>query len=465
MNVEFNFDVNIRNGDRNGDNRNQNNGNDVNENGQGGSANGDRNNRCNMEIDIEPRRPKGFIVISAPRNNDRDSLYAPSSSRSGNGVHGESSDDEHDKKRDKNDKKRDKSADDQKPGPSGDKSVNDNRNQKKDNGNQNNGNDKNNENERDGNGNGERNNECIVQIDIDNPRRSNEVIVISGSRSNDRQDPQESGHRFVFRNDVNSGPERVSETGNGVYSDSSDDEQCLCNKDSYENDKKRDKKGDKSVDDQKPGPSGDKSVNNSASTSRIAANDGEKKEKYVMFRKNRDPVYMNFSPDNNERRDPLPPVQYQIEQRHHVLYIGVGAQQNTYRFPRDASEVLQHLNLSSHVDASGLVTDFAMRRFGRADGEDVNIIHIGPEGPMVNGVQTRSRPDRSSLRFLSVTGYRNITDRSLVHLATAAPNLTFIDFSGTNVTESGAENFRSLRPDCDVVYSPFHEHDEEKREP
>ncbi|CAH0731151.1 unnamed protein product, partial [Brenthis ino] len=167
----------------------------------------------------------------------------------------------------------------------------------------------------------------------------------------------------------------------------------------------------------------------------------------------------------NENQENEQPIDYRIEPRHHVLYVNVGPQMNTYRFPREFSAPDMPVTLGfnaqrRHVESSSLVTDFAIRRFGRADGEDVNIIHIGPNGPVVVGQDTGSRPDRSNLRFLSVNGYRNITDRSLVHLATAAPNLTYIDFSETNITETGAENFRSLRPDCKLIHSKFPENKE-----
>lgn len=228
--------------------------------------------------------------------------------------------------------------------------------------------------------------------------------------------------------------------------------------------KEDDTKKDENESKQKDLKRQNESVNEGASTSKEPEKSEQPKEKYVCFRKNQEPVYVNCSPEpqnqENQRREPLPPIQYHIEPRHHVLYVSVGPQLNTYRFPRDSSEIDRHLNLSfrpTHIDSSSLVTDFAIRRFGRADGEDVNIIHIGPNGPMVVGHDTGSRPDRSNLQFLSVTGYRNITDRSLVHLATAAPNLTRIDFSETNISENGAENFRSLRPDCELTYSIFTE--------
>ncbi|KAJ2942282.1 hypothetical protein O0L34_g15828 [Tuta absoluta] len=190
--------------------------------------------------------------------------------------------------------------------------------------------------------------------------------------------------------------------------------------------------------------------------------------------------------------------------------------------------------LADHLDNSALVSDASIRRFGRADGEDVNIVHIGPHGPQIGGrdtsgrpnrsnlrilsargyrhitdrrpraadrrprhlrpaqpVQpedtlrpglpahhrqvggvgdivhigahgpqiggrdTSGRPNRSNLRILSARGYRHITDRSLVHLATAAPHLHTLDFSGTNVTAEGVERFKTLRPDVSISSSTF----------
>ncbi|CAG4974320.1 unnamed protein product [Colias eurytheme] len=152
----------------------------------------------------------------------------------------------------------------------------------------------------------------------------------------------------------------------------------------------------------------------------------------------------------NRRRD----VQYIVEPRHHVLYVSVGSQLNTYRFPRDTFENRNYFE--SHVDPSALVTDFAIRRFGRADGEDVNyVVNFGPNGPVMMGNMANSRPDRSNLQVLSVTGYRNITDRSLMHLISAAPNLRYINFTDTNVTEQGVERFKATRPECEVVFSKF----------
>ncbi|XP_063371842.1 serine/arginine repetitive matrix protein 1-like [Cydia amplana] len=157
--------------------------------------------------------------------------------------------------------------------------------------------------------------------------------------------------------------------------------------------------------------------------------------------------------------------------RHHVLYVNVGQRLHAvYRLSLDNEHVVsfnRNANLNhyarniflsppgSHLDASSLVTDSAIRRFGRADGEDINYVHIGPNGPYPGAQVPGARPDRSSLTHLSVTGFRTITDRSLDHLATSAPLLRFLDLSETNVTDAGVAAFRSLRPDCEVIYSKY----------
>ncbi|XP_063545158.1 uncharacterized protein LOC134753257 isoform X2 [Cydia strobilella] len=160
--------------------------------------------------------------------------------------------------------------------------------------------------------------------------------------------------------------------------------------------------------------------------------------------------------------------------RHHVLYVNVGQRLHAvYRLSLDNEHIVsfnrnsnnhntRNLFLSppgSHLDASSLVTDSAIRRFGRADGEDINYVHIGPNGPYPGAQVPGARPDRSSLTHLSVTGFRTITDRSLDHLATSAPLLQFLDLSETNVTDAGVAAFRSLRPDCEVVYSKYEKKD------
>ncbi|KAJ8706649.1 hypothetical protein PYW07_012727 [Mythimna separata] len=134
----------------------------------------------------------------------------------------------------------------------------------------------------------------------------------------------------------------------------------------------------------------------------------------------------------------------------------------TVRFRRDLRPIMQiDVDVHRHPPATlpahigyNLVTDSALLRFGRAENENVNYVHIGRNG-IHAGSETGSRPDRSNLRILSVTGYRQITDRSLEHLVTAAPFLVHVDFSDTNVTPRGVEMFRAIRPECEVIFSQF----------
>lgn len=103
----------------------------------------------------------------------------------------------------------------------------------------------------------------------------------------------------------------------------------------------------------------------------------------------------------------------------------------------------------TRLDHSSLVTDSSIRRFGRAVGENINYIHIGGG----DGRDGNARPDRSSLRVLSVAGFRRVTDVSLQHLATAAPRLRRLDVSDTAVTSRAVERFQAMRPDVDVIAS------------
>lgn len=173
---------------------------------------------------------------------------------------------------------------------------------------------------------------------------------------------------------------------------------------------------------------------------------------------------------NQERPEQQENQERQIvprESRQHILYVNLGRPQqaNVFRLVQHTPRMDPQVSLlhrHSHIHPNALVSDAAIRRFGRADGEDI-VVHIGPNGPYAGNRQDiGGRPNRSSLRILSVTGYRHVTDRSLIHLATAAPNLQRIDFSQTSVTERGVENFRLTRPDCEITYSTFENNDTER---
>lgn len=147
----------------------------------------------------------------------------------------------------------------------------------------------------------------------------------------------------------------------------------------------------------------------------------------------------------------------ELRPRAHVLYVNLGQRLNPV--------VHRIVNLNQpndrgipafprRINFSELVTDTAIRSFGHTDDDHLNCFYIGapPQGP---GQQNYSRPDKSSLRILSMVGYKNITDKSLEHLRTSAPKLEKIDFSQTGVTKRGVDMFNLSRPNVEIVYSPF----------
>lgn len=60
------------------------------------------------------------------------------------------------------------------------------------------------------------------------------------------------------------------------------------------------------------------------------------------------------------------------------------------------------------------------------------------------------RSPTTSLERIIVRDYKMVTDNSLQHLASCAPNLKFLDVVGTEVTKDGIEKFKLVKPDCRV---------------
>ncbi|XP_065087572.1 uncharacterized protein LOC135709230 isoform X2 [Ochlerotatus camptorhynchus] len=61
------------------------------------------------------------------------------------------------------------------------------------------------------------------------------------------------------------------------------------------------------------------------------------------------------------------------------------------------------------------------------------------------------RPNMTSLERLLVRNYKLVTDTSLDHLESAAPNLKLLDVTGTSVTAEGVRNFKLARPSCTIL--------------
>ncbi|KPJ00390.1 hypothetical protein RR46_06980 [Papilio xuthus] len=152
---------------------------------------------------------------------------------------------------------------------------------------------------------------------------------------------------------------------------------------------------------------------------------------FICLRRNRDP---------EEDENPI----------HRALYVNFNTPNVEPRpnFPSVFSDQITFLNPTGRLQTVALVTDTSVRQFGRADGENITYVNFGPNGPVRFEGVSPARPARSNLRSLSMVGYTNITDRSLVHLATAAPFLEFVDFRGTRVTAEGVQQFLLERPDC-----------------
>ncbi|CAH2064899.1 unnamed protein product, partial [Iphiclides podalirius] len=145
--------------------------------------------------------------------------------------------------------------------------------------------------------------------------------------------------------------------------------------------------------------------------------------------------------------------------QYRALYFNFGHPSHVvYGPPRHVSFVAERAGAGlPPQDPAALVSDASVRRFGRADGERVSYVVVGPGGAQAAGAeppgaQAAARPERSALHELSLVGYRHVTDRSLVHLASAAPELRRLDVRGSGVSEAGVQRFRALRPDCEVLH-------------
>lgn len=214
---------------------------------------------------------------------------------------------------------------------------------------------------------------------------------------------------------------------------------------------------------------------NTATTERSDFN-GDVTPTIIRFVRNNNILCENVVRDEDneaerERRRPTlsrpvllcPPESLDRIPQNNILYVNVSRRlSNTYRLtiPSDVfnSQSLRAIcHMPGSLDSSNYVTDYTVYRFGRSDNDPhANYIQIGPNNRNNNNA-VGMRPNHSNLQVLSLTGYRNITDRSLVHLSTAAPELRLLDLSGSRVTRAGVEKFKTMKPECEVVWSEGNE--------
>ncbi|XP_017792380.1 PREDICTED: uncharacterized protein LOC108574322 [Habropoda laboriosa] len=98
-----------------------------------------------------------------------------------------------------------------------------------------------------------------------------------------------------------------------------------------------------------------------------------------------------------------------------------------------------------------LITDRAICALG-SDTCDRRIINNSAEGVIVVEEDKRIF-NNPHLKTLVVRNYPHVTNLSLVHLASNASSLEYLDVSGTSVTRQGVETFKSQRSNVKIVTS------------
>lgn len=66
-------------------------------------------------------------------------------------------------------------------------------------------------------------------------------------------------------------------------------------------------------------------------------------------------------------------------------------------------------------------------------------------------IRAELRPPDTLLERITVRNYIDVTDVTLRHLALCAPNLRYLDVTGTSVTKKGIATFLKDKPDCQVI--------------
>lgn len=98
----------------------------------------------------------------------------------------------------------------------------------------------------------------------------------------------------------------------------------------------------------------------------------------------------------------------------------------------------------AHASHLHLISDRGMCSFGMPR----NNVQEG-----IVWIRAEIRPADTPLERITVRNYRAITDVTLRHLASCAPNLQYLDVTGTSVTAAGVSQFIAAKPQCQVVWS------------
>lgn len=66
-------------------------------------------------------------------------------------------------------------------------------------------------------------------------------------------------------------------------------------------------------------------------------------------------------------------------------------------------------------------------------------------------IRAELRPPDTLLERITVRNYSDVTDVTLRHLSLCAPNLRYLDVTGTSVTRRGITTFQKEKPECQVI--------------
>lgn len=66
-------------------------------------------------------------------------------------------------------------------------------------------------------------------------------------------------------------------------------------------------------------------------------------------------------------------------------------------------------------------------------------------------IRAELRAPDTLLERITVRNYLDVTDITLRHLALCAPNLRYLDVTGTSVTLKGIQTFLKEKPECQVI--------------
>lgn len=67
-------------------------------------------------------------------------------------------------------------------------------------------------------------------------------------------------------------------------------------------------------------------------------------------------------------------------------------------------------------------------------------------------LRAQRRDPQTYLERLTIRKYPRVTNTTLSHLSTNAPNLVYIDITGCEqITDEGIEEFKMMKPNCRVV--------------